>query len=182
MPETTTMADADQLLTPIADITARPIEEVRARRDACTAYETGLSYLRRMVQGPLDVIGPEVARRADGAGRPALAEVLAALPTTFGDSPRTEGPARPQQELDPAEVDPVMQAEVDAVLAAAPLARVTELSDDELAEVAGRLTDLEKRISERRQAFHAYIDELQAELARRYRTGEASVDALFESD
>ena len=39
--------------------------------------------------------------------------------------------------------------------------------------------DLERQVSERRQALFTRIDALQAELTRRYKTGEASVESLL---
>ena len=54
-----------------------------------------------------------------------------------------------------------------------------ELADDELANVRDRLEKYEREASSRRHDLHSIIDALQAEIARRYRSGEASVDSLL---
>ena len=56
---------------------------------------------------------------------------------------------------------------------------VTSIDDGTLVDLQDRLTDFEHRVSERRRAYFDRIDALQAELTRRYRTGEASVDNLL---
>ena len=52
--------------------TARPLAELRAMRAECQEVETGLSLLRRVVQGHLDIVGLELdaARRRRGRRRP----------------------------------------------------------------------------------------------------------------
>ena len=58
----------DDLLDPgyLGDLTARTMDEVRRMRAECQEVETGLSLLRRLVQGRLDIVGLELARRAEG--------------------------------------------------------------------------------------------------------------------
>ena len=63
------MDDTDRLLSPdlLDGLATRPIDEVRTLRAECVEVETGLSYLRRMVQGPLDIVHREQTRRSAGA-------------------------------------------------------------------------------------------------------------------
>ena len=56
---------------------------------------------------------------------------------------------------------------------------VEQLDDDEAVALTDQLADLERQVSERRQALFTRIDALQAELTRRYKTGEASVESLL---
>jgi phosphoenolpyruvate carboxylase len=60
------------------------------------------------------------------------------------------------------------------------LAQAADLDSDALSALLGDLRDLEQRVSTKRKAYHDRIDALQAELTRRYQTGEASVDTLLE--
>jgi hypothetical protein len=53
------------------------------------------------------------------------------------------------------------------------------LSTDALGALGDRLADLEREVSDRRRELFASIDALQAELTRRYRTGEADVESLL---
>lgn len=172
---------SDDLLAPVEGLAARPLPELRAWRDRCVAFETGLSYQRRLVQGPLDIVRREVELRARDGRRPDLAHLLAELPDVLAEGPRSGAavPGRRLPALEPTTVDPDFQVELDALLDGAALARVDDLEDPELAVLAESLADLERRISERRRGFHARIDELQAEMVRRYQTGEASVDSLM---
>ncbi|MEZ5142634.1 MAG: hypothetical protein R2726_08985 [Acidimicrobiales bacterium] len=175
-------ADHERMLDPsyLADLADRPIEQVRVMRAECVAAETGLSYLRRMVQGPLDIVGHELARRAEGAGSSDLAAIVADLPDALGEHGRPPGVGRLPRTLEPTDVDPELEAALDALVGDGRLARVPDMADDELADLAGRLRDYEELVSDRRRAFFGAIDALQAEIARRYRDGEASVESLLE--
>jgi hypothetical protein len=173
-------AESDRLLQPdyLADLEVRPIDEVRAMRDECVAVETGLSYLRRMVQGPLDIVSRDLVRREVG-GEPDRAALIDELPGILADGPRPPGNGRLSQSLEPVDLDPVLAGELDALVGGGAIADVVALGDRDLLELQDRLTDFEQRVSERRRAFFERIDALQAELTRRYRTGEATVDSLL---
>ncbi len=74
----------------------------------------------------------------------------------------------------------MLAGELDEMLQEAPVESVTQLGEGELSELAMRLQGFERKVSERRRALHVEIDALQAELTRRYRTGEASVETLLD--
>ena len=69
--------------------------------------------------------------------------------------------------------------EIDDVLDAEHIGKLTTMSEAELRTMAERLTAIEQRISDQRRALHERIDALQAEIVSRYKTGEASVDGLL---
>src|SRR5689334_5349028 len=98
----------ERIMSPdyLAGLQERPIDEVRTMRADCVEVETGLSYLRRMVQGPLDIVNHELARRANGEGAADLATVVADLPESLADGPRPAGFGRLTQTLEPTLVDP----------------------------------------------------------------------------
>jgi hypothetical protein len=170
----------DRLLDPgyLGDLESRPIDEVRAMRAECQEVETGLSYLRRMVQGRLDIVGLELSRRADGGDPGDLADLIAKLPETLADRTRTPGFGRLPQLLAPGEIDPAFEAELDEIVA--PGADLEHVPDDDLRTIAGQLAELEGRVSIQRRALFEAIDALQAEITRRYQTGEASIDSLLQ--
>ena len=64
----------------VASASDRTIDELRTARDACQAFESGLSFIRRMVQGRLDIVGAEVARRRLGERPLDTASLVATLP------------------------------------------------------------------------------------------------------
>jgi hypothetical protein len=172
--------EAERMLRPdyLVDLEHRPIDEIRAMRDECVAVETGLSYLRRMVQGPLDIVGRDLVRREVG-GEADRAALIDELPGILADGPRPPGNGRLSQTLEPVDLDPELAAELDALVGGGAIGDVTGLDDGALVELQRQLTDYEHRVSERRRAFFDRIDALQAELTRRYQTGEATVDSLL---
>jgi hypothetical protein len=56
---------------------------------------------------------------------------------------------------------------------------LADLPDAELERAARALADAEGKLSERRRVVQSVMDELAAELGRRYRDGEADVAALL---
>jgi hypothetical protein len=175
------MNATDRLLDPdlLDGLATRPIDEVRTLRAECVDVETGLSYLRRMVQGPLDIVHREQARRTSGAEGD-LATIVDELPDLLAEHTRTAGVGRLSQTLEPTALDPALEAELNALVGGGRVATVTEMSDADLEELAAGLTAFERKVSEQRHAFFERIDALQAELTRRYRTGEASVESLLD--
>jgi hypothetical protein len=171
----------DRLLDPtyLGDLGARPLEQVRAMRTECQDVETGLSYLRRIVQGRLDIVGLELARRAEGGDPGDLPDLIAKLPETLADRTRAPGSGRLPQQFGPGEVDTDLQSALEDIVTAGELAVLADIGDDDLRSIASELGDLEHRVSAQRKALFERIDSLQAEITRRYRTGEASVDTLL---
>jgi hypothetical protein len=175
------MTERDRLLDPalVADLASRPIDDVRSLRADCVDVETGLSYLRRMVQGPLDIVQREQARRATGADGD-LATLVDELPGVLAEHTRGSGVGRLSQTLEPTEIDPALQAELDDLIGGGVMGTVTDMSDAELEQLAEQLGAFERKVSEQRRAYFDRIDALQAELTRRYKTGEASVESLLD--
>ncbi|MGZ4807532.1 MAG: RsiG family protein, partial [Ilumatobacteraceae bacterium] len=59
---------------------------------------------------------------------------------------------------------------------------LSTLSTEELAQYADALYEFEQARSHERRELFTRIDELSAELVRRYRDGEANVDGLLAAD
>jgi hypothetical protein len=72
-----------------------------------------------------------------------------------------------------------LAARVEQLLPSDQLGSLPALSAKELGERLEALSDLERDVSADRRALHDIQDRLQEELVRRYRTGEANVDALL---
>ncbi len=177
------MTDHDQMLSAdyLAGLSSRSMEELRAMRAECVEAETGLSYLRRMVQGPIDIIRNELERRARGNGASDLATLIAQLPDSLGVEQRPAGVGRLPRTLEPTDVDAQLAEELGRLVSTGRTARVPEMSDVQLRQFADELKAFEAKVSERRRQFFGIIDSLQAEIARRYQTGEASVDSLLDT-
>ncbi len=166
-------------------LTARPIEAIRALRIECAQVEADVSLARRVVQGRLDIIGYEARRRnGDTDAADALPGLLFDLPSLMTDEPRPAGqptmPGARQVSINaPGEVAAALVERLDAVASPGKLTGVGNLSDAELADLLERMRAYESELSTVRRRLHDRIDTFQAEIGRRYRDGEASVDSLL---
>jgi hypothetical protein len=174
-------ADLDALLDPgyLGDVQARPMDEVRRMRAECQEVETGLSLLRRVVQGRLDIVGLELARRAEGGDPADLPDLIARLPEILSDRTHAPGVGRLPQLMAPGELPPHLEAELDGIVGPGAITDLPSVGDDDLRTIAESLEAFEHKVSGQRQALFERIDALQAEITRRYKTGEATVDALL---
>lgn len=169
----------EQVLAPgyLDDLATRPLADLREMRGACQEVETGLSLLRRVVQGHLDIVGVELERRAGGEAGD-RAELLARLPELLADRTTGGGPGRLSQVLVPEELDPVLEGRL-AELVGDTAIDPSALDDPGLRDLLDGLAELEGEVSQHRRALFERLDALQQEIARRYRDGDASVDALL---
>ncbi|MEV5434933.1 aerial mycelium formation protein [Streptomyces sp. NPDC052682] len=163
-------------------LAALSLAELRGLRREAQRDEADLSYVRRLLQGRIDILRAELARRAPAGeasvSAPAEGSVVERLPEILRDAPaRHRSSARHVTLGTP-------QGEESRRLAAEMLAEV-ELSDlaartdPELNAAMGRLVRYERQVSGRRQRLQRTADECSAEIARRYREGEAQVDDLL---
>ena len=150
-------------------------DDLRKMRRECTDLENGLSFVRRLAQGRLDVITEETERRADGGGGD-LADLVARLPELLSDSVRAPGSGRIDQELDPPDevVNPLTEV-LDGVVGPAIMTEVAELGNDELSAAVIALRNFEENLSSNRRTLHGTIDSLNDDLARRIAGGESPV-------
>ena len=165
----------------VEDLADQPITEVRQRRDECQALENAVSYVRRVGHGRLDIAGTELAARSSGDDAAALADLVERIPDTLGEGARVQGlPQRAAPALEPDEevVVPIM-ADLDDILGPSELASLPDLDTETLATTVARLQAFDADISLKRRKLHDIIDELQAEISRRYQAGELSVDSLL---
>jgi len=161
------------------DLQARSLEEVRAMRTECQEVEVGLSYLRRLAQARLDIIGSEITRRTGGGDPHDLSELIGRLPEILSDRVRSPGVGRLPQQMAPNISEFDLSAQVDAIVDIDRLSSLPDLDDAEVHALRDDLDRFEQEVSARRRDLHQRIDALQAEITRRYRTGEASVETLL---
>lgn len=161
------------------DLTALDMAELRTRRATCREVETGLSYLRRQAQGHLDVVAAEQARREAGGDPGDLEDLIARLPELLAGSTRSPGVGRLPSEFGTGAVDDDLADELERIVSEGGLAAPDQLTDDDLATVGASLAEFERTVSDLRRTLFDRIDAIEAELTRRYRTGEASVDSLL---
>ena len=173
-------SDVQRVLDPgfLGDLESLPVEEVRATRASIQQAEVALSYVRRLVQGRLDIVRAEQRGRAEGEAA-AWEDPVQRLPEILGDTTRPVGPGRLPMQIDPGDDAAALVADLDRAVDPGRLSDPGALSESDLDAVAEKLRQIEHDLSVQRRALHERLDALQAELVRRYRSGEASVDALL---
>jgi hypothetical protein len=162
------------------DLQRRSMDDVRTMRAECQSVETGLSYLRRLAQGRLDIVGVELQRRRDGGEPGDLATLVSRLPEILSENTRSPGVGRLPQTMAPGEVDPELEQRLNEIVGGHDLESLPGLGDDELLALHDELESFEREVSARRRDVFDRIDTFQAEITRRYRTGEASVETLLQ--
>jgi hypothetical protein len=169
---------------PEHDLAALSLPELRALRRDAQRDEADLSYVRRLLQGRIDILGAELARRGGGSGPgPAIVEARQGSVVERLSEILTDAPARHRSSARHVTLGTPYSEEYSR-LAADMLAEV-ELSDlgartnQELSAALGRLVRYEQQVSRRRQRLQHTADGCSAEIARRYREGEAQVDDLL---
>lgn len=176
------IARIETILSPdyVEDLESLPMTEVRSRRDESQEAADVLSYLRRLVQGRLDIVHADIERRLGGepGDLAALVERLE-KGEILGESPRAGGFGRLPATFGPAEADGWISQELDQVIPAHRLASLPDLSDEEIRQTADQLVELEHKVSEQRNRLHEVANRLQEEIVRRYKSGEASIDSLL---
>jgi anti-sigma-K factor RsiG len=173
-------AELNRLLEPdyLGDLQGHTIEEIRAMREECQRAEDGLSYVRRQAQGRLDIVANELSRRAEGKGPSDAADIVDMLPEILGHNVQAPGLGRLSTSLQPPD-DSSLSVELEGILHQSSLTGLGQITDDELRELVDRLTEYERTVSSRRRALHDRLDALQAEIVRRYKSGEVSVESLL---
>jgi hypothetical protein len=88
--------DVDMLLAPefVEGLFDASVDEIRAKRAQCRRVEYLVSYLRRVVQGQIDLVTAELERREHGT-RSDDSSLVEDLPSILGRSPSAGG-ERPQ--------------------------------------------------------------------------------------
>ena len=165
--------DLDRILTsPYLDgIDDRSLADIRAMRTECQQAEVALSYLRRLIQGRLDIVHTYLEHPGSDAP-PDLASLVDDLPGILSSGPGDpRGPSTCPCSSAPDTEEADLTDELDAVLGA-----------DEIASLAGRGSSscgswpAGSRPSRTgcpldRRALHVRIDTLQAEMVAGTRPG-----------
>ena len=169
----------DRVLDPrfVADVEGLGLDELRSRRSEAEIAEQSISYLRRLLQGRLDILQAELARRGRGGGR-GTADLVAGLPGILSDAGPGSFTAVPRLRIP--ESSGRQRRRVERLVSDETIARLPELEADELARAIEVLTREERAVSANRRAVHKVVDLLRGELTRRYRNGTASVAQLLE--
>ncbi|MFF3347253.1 aerial mycelium formation protein [Streptomyces sp. NPDC002779] len=170
---------AEQQPRPAADPPGRDLlplrlPELRTLRRAAQRDEADLSYVRRLLQGRIDILRAELARRSPlGA-----ASVVERLPEILRDAPARHRSSARHVTLGTPHSEEYRRLAAE-MLAEVELSDLGARTDLELTEAMARLVRYEQQVSLRRHVLQRTADDCSAEIARRYREGEAQVDDLL---
>ena len=158
----------------LAGLAELPLPRVRALRDDAEQEETDLSYVRRLLQGRIDIIRAELARRSgNGAG-----DLVGSLPDILADDRAgTRGLAR-HHPTEPSRVDE-HRRHAEALVADVDVGDVVARTEEELRDILAECETQERDHSDKRRAVQAVVDACSAEITRRYREGHADVTDLL---
>jgi hypothetical protein len=176
------LLDLDVLLDEnyLAGLEEMSLAEVRDRRTECWEVEDALSVLRRMVQGRLDIVHADLQRRAGGLEGGDIAQVVEQLPEILSEGGRSaQVRGRLPKNIAPDVNYRKLTAELDRIIDVDTSAGLLGMDDERVRSIAEALEDLERQVSSRRRAVQERIDALQAEVVRRYKSGDADVDGLL---
>jgi anti-sigma-K factor RsiG len=157
-----------------SDLDSIDIDELRSRRREAEQEEADLSYVRRMLQGRMDILRAELARRSGGGDT----KIVEHLSQVLSDTSRNDHGLGRFLRVEPSRVDEHRRA-VEQVIADVGVSEVEGHSDDDIRGALGRLEEFEHAVSEDRHQVQRVMDALTAEVAGRYKSGAASVDDLL---
>ncbi len=194
-----TREDLDRLCSPsyLDGLADAAVTDLRVRRDACQRAEVVLSYLRRVIQGEIDLVLAEIDMRTS-AGGSNVSRLVEDLPSILAPSGATTEPAHtslPTMEAVAEVLDLNDEMGLEELLTQVivgndesgnalpggllPGANLCNFADEELRTTLDRLREEETLLSGRRRALHEQIDEIQAAIVDRYKSGSADPDALL---
>jgi len=150
--------------------------ELRALRAKLQNDDDAVSYVRRLAQARLDLVQAEKRRRA-GGGSDSISEELTEILSSHltGGAPR---PPRPAEDFS----NHALAEQFEKLADGAGDHDLASLTSDELVGYGDALHEFEQARSQERRDLFTRIDELSAELVRRYRDGEADVEGLLAAD
>lgn len=149
------------------------LAELRELRRHSQREEADLSYVRRLLQGRIDILRAELGHRSAPAG-----PLVDRLPQILADDPPRQRSSARHVTLGTPHTEEYRRL-AESMLAEVELSDLPARSDEELHGAMSRLRSYEQQVSRRRHELQQTADDCSAEIARRYREGEAQVDDLL---
>jgi len=172
---------SDRIADPsyVSDLAERPMDRLQEMRREAQLFENEISFERRLTQARLDILTFELDHRAgrvEGDVMSRLADILAddaagapqevPLPSRVPDLSVPLSAQRPRRR-------------VEEIVGADTLARLNKLPESEIRSSIEALAEHERTLSSRRKAVHDVLDQIQAEIVRRYTSGEEDPSKLL---
>jgi len=156
----------DRVLDPafVEDLDSLESADLRRRLQEARAEEDRLSYRRRVLHAQMDIARAELERRSASAGDVTAEETVERLKYVLGRGEGGSRGARPRVSS-PLDDEPAFEDL---------LARLPDMSADQVTAAVDRLIADEQPVSEQRRSLFAVIDALEHELVGRYQSGSVS--------
>lgn len=170
----------DRVLSPsyLDGLDSWAMTDVREARADVQTLEDAASYLRRLVQARVDMIGNELAIRGGAPDDRSLVESLTVVLSEHAS--RADTANGRLVTTDPGALQTTWAGHrADDAMHGHDLSDLPELSVDQLHDLTTSLSALEGEVSGERRKLHDLLDRLQAEIVRRYKSGEASIEGLL---
>ena len=161
----------------LADIGKHGLGELRSMRADAEQEEADVSYLRKLLQGRIDIVKAEIERRTGDSGT----SLVDSLPQILSDERGSPHGLGQHRTVEPSRVDQ-HRRRVEALVADVDISDVGHATDEQLTRALQTLEDEERDTSETRHLVQAVVDACAAEITRRYRDGEADVADLLPSE
>lgn len=155
----------DDVLDPayVENLSALEIEEIRRRRHIAELEETDLSYLRRLVQGRIDIVRAELSRRNPSRQD---RDIISHLADILAANEDLGSPLRFVSQVQPSRVGN-RRRQAEALVSDPRFSEIETRNSAELEEFLALLGHHERLISDQRRAIQDVIDMCIGELARR---------------
>jgi hypothetical protein len=170
----------DRVLHPsfLDGLSTWPMADVRSARADVQVLEDAASYLRRLVQARLDIIGNELAIRGGASDDRTLVESLTSVLSEH--SQRSNAATGRLVNTDPGDMQTTWAGHrADVAMQNHEISTVPNLETEQLHSLTDSLSALERQVSGERRKLHDLLDRLQAEVVQRYKSGEASIEGLL---
>jgi hypothetical protein len=162
-----------------ADLASKSMEDLRTMREEASEAEGEVSFERRLCQGRVDILTAELDRRSGKE----TGDLLSRLPQILAEERNASTSDMPLPDRAPTLTIPssagVARRRVEEIAGEQILARLDQIPDDEIRTIIDSLGEHEKRLSTARKKIHDAIDSIQAEIVRRYTSGEEDPSALL---
>lgn len=170
----------DRVLGPgfLDDLDQLTLQELRERRHDAEQEDADLSYIRRLLQGRLDIIRAEIERRGTAGGSERVVDHLTDV--LSDDGPRNSHGTSRFLSVEPSTGD--SRRRVEQLIADPHLSDLATLTDAETHAAYDEISRHEREVSDLRRRVQQAMDTLTTEVARRYREGTATVDELLKTD
>lgn len=137
-------------------------------KSECAAFETSLSFYRRVAQARMEILEAEQQRRRRGGS---LTELIEQLPTILADGGRSSPTQARVAEVELPELELHWDDGREHVVVDETLSTLPDLDDAALSETLETLRAFEREISGMRRGLHGVLDAIEHEIATRRAAG-----------